>query len=447
LPRDAEEDYPWRVDNVSQHRPHRPDTRAGVDFIKAAWCPLRFKAKPLREHSEFASLGPVDPAIGNLHVGDPLNYARVYYYWDRRSRRQRQGTQVIAAPFGFAPEDFDLLLAIYNFLKEGQELKALPQDHIHHWTADFLGRLAGLPVTNTKDYSRIRSRVFRLSCTQVVNSAFWNPEAETYDIKKFGLFNIEAMSRVTESRRPIEIRIDPAFLDLLSFCRSFQVDFGFYRSLRRAERRFYLLANREGWNRRDSPVYLADEFAKHQLGYSDAPEQKYVNRQCLKELLKNMENRGLIRPPAGAKAYFRKRTDGIYGDQITLQWSRGPLLFSRRNKAVQKEDHARDPLYCQIRHFRDEQGKAVPQSLYRHWLAKFGRKRLERHAPIVAAQIEQRPETVLRSEIATFVDRLNKDYREPPDWYQKQLSKDQLPKFEKVQPSQTSMELYGVCFS
>lgn len=44
------------------------------------------------------------------------------------------------------------------------------------------------------------------------NSCFWNHETRSHDIVNFGFFNLGALSRMTESRRPITFEWDPSFL-------------------------------------------------------------------------------------------------------------------------------------------------------------------------------------------------------------------------------------------
>ena len=95
------------------------------------------------------------------------------------------------APFGLAPKDFDLFLGLYTYLRELDELPA-----------DFLGRRCGFSVSSQKDYRRIRSRVFRFSYVKYTNSAFWNPELQSYDIRNFDFYSLASLSRATASRRP-----------------------------------------------------------------------------------------------------------------------------------------------------------------------------------------------------------------------------------------------------
>src|SRR4051812_14669316 len=177
---------------------------AGLDFIKAAFCPLAFRAMSFSDHPEYRHLG-ADEGLALLEVGDPLHYPRQFPYTDPQGHR-KTGTQIVTAPFGLAPADFDLLLGLYTYLKR---LPSPPEDGRTYLTVDFLAKQLSLPATCGKDYLRLRSRLFRLSYVKYTNSAFWDPEAKSFDIVNFGFFNLASLSRLTESRRPIALEWDP----------------------------------------------------------------------------------------------------------------------------------------------------------------------------------------------------------------------------------------------
>src|SRR5437867_580179 len=128
---------------------------AGLDFIKAAFCPLEFTATKLGKHPQFVRLRK-DKALSALEVGDALNYPRQFPFTDPNGHR-KTGTQIITAAFGLAPKDFDLFLGLYTYLRR---LPELPKDGRTHLTVDFLARQFGLSATCQKDYLRIRSRIF-----------------------------------------------------------------------------------------------------------------------------------------------------------------------------------------------------------------------------------------------------------------------------------------------
>src|SRR5437667_2102840 len=134
-----------------QHVPP-PSAYAGLDFIKAAFCPLEFTATKLGKHPSFVQLRK-DKALALLEVGDQLHYPRQFPFTDSNGHR-KTGTQIITAPFGLAPKDFDLFLGLYTYLRR---LPQLPADGRTHLTVDFLARHLGLPATCHKDYLRIRT--------------------------------------------------------------------------------------------------------------------------------------------------------------------------------------------------------------------------------------------------------------------------------------------------
>lgn len=153
--------FPSTVNRTSQRG------YAGLDFIKAAFCPLAFKAKRLAEHPSFDELR-ADPALKTLEVGEALHYPRQFRYKDSVGN-SKLGTQVVTAPFGLAPKDFDLFLGLYTYLKH---LDDLPADGELDLTADFIGRRCGFPTSSQKDCLRIRSRILRFSYVKYTNTAF-----------------------------------------------------------------------------------------------------------------------------------------------------------------------------------------------------------------------------------------------------------------------------------
>src|ERR1041384_5982565 len=122
---------------------------AGLDFIKAAFCPLEFNAMRLAEHPVYKNLRR-DEGIGGLEGSEFLNYPRQFPYTDVHGNR-RTGTQMVTAAFGMASKDFDMFLGLYTYLKRLPELP----DHL---TVDFIARQLHLPATCAKDYLRLRSR-------------------------------------------------------------------------------------------------------------------------------------------------------------------------------------------------------------------------------------------------------------------------------------------------
>jgi hypothetical protein len=314
-------------------------------------------------------------------------------------------------------------------------------------TVDFLARRLGLPATSQKDYLRIRSRIFRFSFVKYTNSASWNLQTRSYDIVNFGFFNIASLSRVTESRRPIVLEWDPTFLSIVAHGPCLAFDYQLYSTLSPTLRRLYLIANRDGWNQRDSGVYVADEFAMHQIGYGDSPQLRRDRLHKLRGLLADAEDLGLIRPSTAWGTYFKTASQGRYRDQQLLRWSRGPALRRKdeRPRSVTDENLDDDPLYAQVRELRDEHGQPVDSRTYKRLVDQFGATRLQRHIAVILAQREHRPGSFQRSEVAAFIDRLQNDHAEP-DWYQDLRRAEQLSLFADVTPNPLSQEMYGTPF-
>jgi hypothetical protein len=415
---------------------------AGLNFVKAAFCPLEFNAIKLAKHPLYKRLR-TDKALGGLEVGDPLHYPRQFTYMDGHGHR-KTGTQIITAPFGLSPVDFDLFLGLFTYLKR---LPDLPKDGELHLTVDFLARQLKLPATCQKDYLRIRSRLFRFSYVKYTNSAFWNSEARSYDIVNFGFFNIAALSRITDSRRPVTFHLDRTFMRLIEQSPSLEFDYELYRTLSPAMRRFYLIANRDGWNQRDSSIFVADDFAIHQIGYSEKPTLHKLRMQKLRALLEEAEEREFIRPYSPWSGYFQRVNVGPMKGRLALRWSRGSALRIKKQSAgrVFTDQIENDALYAQVSELRDEEGKPLGAATYRHLVSKFGRELLQKHSAVILAQKEHHPGSFQRSEVAAFVDRLQHDYAEP-DWLQDLKRAERLSPFQKIQPNQLSLDMYEAFF-
>jgi hypothetical protein len=388
------------------------------------------------DHPEFSRFR-ADTALGTLEVSDPLHYPRQFPYTDQHGNR-KTGTQIVTAAFGLAPHDFDFFLGLYTFIKRHPDSV---QDGIFHSTVDFLGRQLSLPTTSQKDYLRIRSRIFRFAHVNYTNTAFWNPETRHHDIVKFGFYNLGSMSRVLESRRPVSFEIDPTFLRIAGNAKFRKFDYDLYRQLSPAMRRFYLIANRDGWNQRNSTIFMADDFAIHQIGFTDNPALRKHRLQQLRRLLANAEELDLIRPCRAWGSYLQTKNQGAGRGQLALRWSRGPALRSRATS----DDRQSDSLYAQLCDLRDEHGKTIDPPAYRRLVSEHGHGQIQKHLLIVLAQKEHHPGSFQRSEVAAFVDRLQHDYA-APDWYADLKRAERLSPFDEVTPNQLSMEMYETFF-
>lgn len=397
---------------------------------------------PLNEHPHWSHLRR-DQALAVLEVSDPLTYPRQFPYTDRNGNR-KTGTQIVTATFGLAPKDFDFFLGLYTYLKR---LPELPAEGRSFLTVDFLARQLSLPATCQKDYLRIRSRIFRFSYVKYTNSAFWNSEHRSYDIKNFGFYSLASMSRLTESRRPIEFERDPSFLRIVRNGTLLTFDYELYLTLSPALRRLYLIANRDGWNQHDSSLFIADDFAIHQIGYDEKAELKKLRLQKLKKLLADAKNLGIVRPYAPWNGYFHVLSQGRDEGKLGLRWSRGPLLRKKGegDGRVFTDRIENDALYAQVKELRDENKKPCPPDTFRKLVSKFGRERMQKQIVVVLAQKEHHSGDFKKSELAAFINRCQHDHPEP-DWYRDLKRAERVAGFEQVKPSQLSLDMYETFF-
>lgn len=424
----------------TQRRPR--SAYAGLDFIRAAFCPLEFTATKFAAHPEYKLLVK-DQSLAELEVGKPLHYPRQFPYTNAQGHR-KTGTQIITAHFGLAPKDFDLFLGLYTYLRR---LPELPEDGRIYLTVDFLARQLGLPATCQKDYLRIRSRIFRFSFVKYTNSAFWNSESKSYDIVNFGFFNLASLSRVTESRRPVVFEWDRTFFRLLNHSTFLTFDYELYRTLSPTLRRLYLIANRDGWNQKHSGIFVAADFAIHQIGYTEEPARSRDRMFKLRKLLKEAEACGIIRPFPDWRGYFQTINQGPRKGELALRWSRGPLLRAKSTDDGRRfTDRAEnDALYAQVQEIHDEDRKPVTLPVYRRLLSQFGRDMIQKHIAVILAQKEHHPRSFKKSELAAFINRLQHDHAEP-DWFQDLKRAERLSPFQETVPNQLSMEMYKTFF-
>ena len=443
--------------------PREPDRRptdspsVAFSFVRAALCPTHFRATPLGRRDEFRQMNDDNHhdhawtgAMAKLSVGDSLVYPRQFPYRDQ-ARRRRIGTHVVTAAFGLAPHDVDLLLAIRGRPIYGDCTVSMrfPSTIGTFGRRTFLGKLSGQSVTSSSDYLAIRSRVFRLAYTAYLNTLRWNGDVGEHEPQQFQFFNIEGgMSQITESKRPMEIRINPTFLDLVCSGHWLSDDeLALYLSLGRNHglKRWLLTALLPDNRRACSSPYLPDEFAVQQLGMNDGDNNVRLRRARLKKRAAEACDLGFVRPVRGANDLFRTAESGALRGEQVVQWQAGPAVRSlnRSSSSSAQQEMDQDPLWCQVRHITDEDGRGVTAALYRCWLAKYGRALLQKHAPVVLAQMERNDPPLTKSAAAALVHYMQKDY-ELPSWYLRERQRKRLAEFDKLQPNQLSLEVLGM---
>ncbi len=212
-------------------------------------------------------------------------------------------------------------------------------------------------------------------------------------------------------------------------------------------RRFYLIANRDGWNQHNSSIFVANDFMVHQIGYDVKPERKKLRLQQLKRLITQAEDIGMVRPFAPWNGYLDKLGTGARAGELALRWSRGPLLHAKGIAVVQRHFNGveGDALYGQVRELPDEDRKPVTAETFRRLVTRFGRDVMQKHVTVVLAQKEHRVGSFQKSELAAFINRMQHNHPEP-DWYQDLRRAERLARFDDVSPSQLSMDLFGTIF-
>lgn len=95
----------------------------------------------------------------------------------------------------------------------------------------------------------------------------------------------------------------------------------------------------------------------------------------------------------------------------------------------------------------DQHGKPLVEPVYRRLLSEFGRTRLQKHIDIVLVQKEHHQGTFRKSEVATFINRVQNDFAHP-DWYTDLSRTSDLAGFDDIQPSDLTKKLYqSICRS
>jgi len=156
----------------------------------------------------------------------------------------------------------------------------------------------------------------------------------------------------------------------------------------------------------------------------------------------------MIRPFHPWKNYLHTLTAGPHAGRVALRWTRGPLLRKKSDRAAGKlytDRVENDALFAQVQDLRDEKGKPLSVATYRRLVSTFGRDKMQKHIAVVLAQKENRPASFRTSEVAAFINRLQRDHPEP-DWYQDLKRAERLASFQHIEPNQLSLDAYGTFF-
>lgn len=421
---------------------------APLGLIRSALCPLEFRARKVSSVPELHNIVRAIPAFGELEVGDCLRYESVFPYSDHNKHR-KLGCQLVTAPFGLAPEDIEALFGIYSYASQLEKSEGLPPDLTLTMTINQIARQAGLPNTGPKDSRRIQSRIFRLSYMKLTNTAVWNTAERNHrSLENFGLFDIQHLSPLVEPWQPVTLQFSRAFATLIRTHPRVAFDLEAVRSLKSpAKRRFFSIVTREGWNQGDSQVYDADAFAIHQIGFARHDDEKRETSRRrrrlhdLRLLIKEFEQRDLIRPYKPWHGYFATPTRGPLAGKLCVRWSRGPAVRSKnKHRSSTSLTIEADPLFDQVKTLKDQAGLPLSVPAYRSLLKENGRDRLQQHVHVILAQKRCQPGSFQRSEVAAFVDRVKKDHPNP-SWYTPELARPRID-FSDIAASPEVQKLY-----
>jgi hypothetical protein len=419
----------------------------GLNFIRAAWSPLDFRCVKFGEHPAFKEFVRDEPTVAALEVGDCLRYATKFPYNDANNHR-KIATQIITAPFGLSPVDFDAFIGLETYLRN---LDRLPENLAVELSIDLLGSLAGLPRTCQENYTRIRSRIFRLSYVTITNLKMWNSARKSYEpLQNCGLFRIKTMSALTAPKQKVTLELHPEFARMIRETPAMAFDAELYRSESNpALRRLFLLACRDAWNQPHSVLYDADDFAMYQLGYArdrDPHRDRVCRKQRLHKLrqrLKQAEQRGWIRPYAPCGGYLFTPTQGLLKGRLALRWSRGAALRTKTSRAAAL-NLAADPLYQELRRLRDQHGQPLSVGCYQNLRAEFGERRLKKHLAIVLQQQRNFPHSFKKSPVAAFVARVQHNYAPPDSFIPQRLEHER--RLDQIEPGLLTDKLSQTIF-
>lgn len=194
-------------------------------------------------------------------------------------------------------------------------------------------------------------------------------------------------------------------------------------------------------------MFVADDFAVNQIGYSPSPALAKLRRQRLRQIVSEAEELGLIRPCKGWSGYFQAGNRGTVKGKLLLRWSRGPLLRTKQEEPGMRytDRIENDALYAQVQDNRDEDNKPITPHVFHRLITTFGREQMQKHVTIILAQKEHHPGSFQKSELAAYINRMQHDHPEP-DWYQDLKRAERLSLLDGVQPTQTSKEMYETFF-
>ena len=412
-----------------------------IELVQVALCPLSFTPTRLSEHilykhpQQNLRLLKKDGALESLLVGDELDCWKHYKYWDHNENR-KVGHVNIKAPFGMAPEDFDVIVGLYNYCRAQHREGESSFDPTVQFSLADIARICDLPHGGGKQALYLRSRLFRLGFVSLHFTAVWDTEERAHVQRTYKLFTIKSLSRLNLPKQKIVIQLDPSFVDLIASRRVIQFDRTLYNSMTAKHKRHYLQCVRFGWYSRTSPPdVLAADYACNQIWFADHDERMrqsggvvsadddrtHQRIGWLADLLKEAEAKYEIIKPTSKSGwkgeYFKQVVAGSGQVEKYIRWANGPRIKNKRQRNS-KFDLNSDPLWQSICQFQDDTGHPITPATYRDWLDQYGADRVQQHVRIIEWMVGNRiPFT--KSALQALADRVHKNHP-APDGYRQQ---------------------------
>ena len=427
----------------------RHTTDAGylpVDLIQVALCPLKFEPQTLRDHiiykGQHASIATIkkDKALEHLQVGESIDQWRAFKYWTK-SKNRATGSINIKAPYGMSAYDFDILVGIYNYLRDRHRSGELSENVMLEMRLSQLARICRVGSDGGKQADRLRSSLFRLNFFSLHSTAEWTQEAGDFGHRTIKLFTVKYLNRLgktqqgTKNSDKIVLHIDQSFMDLVKSNRVVQFDRSFYGTLSPKHKRHYLQAVRFGWWDKNSPPDLdAEQYAINQIWMTDkdtrlrrdgtevpARDRRNAHRiDWMKRLCREAQGLGYIQTTkkgGWGGEYLKLDSSKTNNPCYFVRWKIGKRI-TNKGDLDSKTTLKSDELWIRTQSLRDDSGNSPTPRTYKQWIKKYSRQNVAKQLEVVQWMADNKKQFT-KSAVQTLVDRLENDYT-PPDEFRSQ---------------------------
>lgn len=410
--------------------------------MQVALCPLTFRPTRLSDHVIYnrsqASEASIkkDQALEHLEVGESLDEWRTFKYWTKAKNRA-VGSYNIKAPYGMSPYDFDVVLGLFNYLRELHREGELPENGELGFRLSQLARICRVSAEGGKQANRLRSSIFRLNFFSLHSTAEWSDEAQDFGHKTIKFLTVKYLSRLGKPSKGkknsdlLVLQFDQSFLDLVTSTRVIQIDRAFYDTLSVKHKRHYLQTVRYGWWEKVSPPDLdAEQYAINQIWMTDQDERQrrkglavssrerrsahrvlWMKRLCLEaETLEYIEP---TKKSGWSGEYLKAVPDKASQPGYLVRWKIGKRIKCKKD-LDSKAALSSDPLWQRIRLIRDNQDQPPNTRTFHQWVSKYGRSKLTKQLEVIEWMSDNK-KRFKKSKVHTLVDRLENDYPPPEE--------------------------------